>query len=550
MIKRTKHYWVIAALLLSLNLSAQEDYDKGFEISKNLEIFSNVYQNLHLYYVDDVDPGKTMKVAIDAMLASMDPYTNYYPESDMEDVKLQLLGEYGGIGALILQFEDKVYISQPYEGLPADQAGLKAGDRILEVNGVSTEGKNTADVSSAMRGQAGTDVTIKVDRNGKIITKTLTRKEIKMKAVPYYGMMKDDIGYIKLNEFTRNSAQEVKQAFRSLKAEHPNMKGVVLDLRGNGGGLLNEAVDIVNIWEKKGELVVETKGKIKSKDLKNYTTAQPEDTQIPVAVLIDGSSASASEIVSGSLQDFDRAVIIGNRSYGKGLVQNILPMNYGSQMKVTVSKYYIPSGRCIQAINYNDRDEMGRAKKIPDSLKTAFKTRNGRTVYDGVGIEPDVEVEQEYMSNLTAELTRRSCFFEYANKFCSQHESIAPPEEFEITDEIWNDFVAYLKTKNITYKTETEEVLEEMRETAKEEHYLESIEQNIKELEERFKKEKEGDLTKYRKEISLMLKSELLARYYYEKGQIQGWLPDDPVALKAIEILNNPVQYNKLLGRK
>ena len=295
MIKRTKHYWVIAALLLSLNLSAQEDYDKGFEISKNLEIFSNVYQNLHLYYVDDVDPGKTMKVAIDAMLASMDPYTNYYPESDMEDVKLQLLGEYGGIGALILQFEDKVYISQPYEGLPADQAGLKAGDRILEVNGVSTEGKNTADVSSAMRGQAGTDVTIKVDRNGKIITKTLTRKEIKMKAVPYYGMMKDDIGYIKLNEFTRNSALEVKQAFRSLKAEHPNMKGVVLDLRGNGGGLLNEAVDIVNIWEKKGELVVETKGKIKSKDLKNYTTAQPEDTQIPVAVLIDGSSASASE---------------------------------------------------------------------------------------------------------------------------------------------------------------------------------------------------------------------------------------------------------------
>lgn len=549
---RTKKYYFIAALMLvwGSNLTAQETYDKGFEISKNLEIFSNVYQNLHQFYVDDVDPGKTMKVAIDAMLASMDPYTNYYPESAMEDVKLQLMGEYGGVGALILQFDSNIYISQPYEGLPADLVGLKAGDRIVEVNGESTKGKTTADVSSAMRGQAGTEVTLKVERNGKMITKTLTRKEIKMKAVPYYGMMKDNIGYIKLNEFTHGSAQEVKQAFRSLKAEHPEMKGVVLDLRGNGGGLLNEAVDIVNIWEKKGQLVVETKGKIKAKNLKSYTSSTAEDLQIPVAVLIDGSSASASEIVSGSLQDLDRAVIVGNRSYGKGLVQNILPMNYGSQMKVTVSKYYIPSGRCIQAINYSDRDENGRAKKLPDSLKTAFQTHNGRTVYDGAGIEPDVEVEQEYMSSLTAELVRRSCFFEYANIFCSKHETIPAPEAFEITDEIWNDFATFVKSKNITYKTYTEEVLANMRQAAEDEHYLESIEKDIKDLEEKFKQEKANDLTKYRKEISMMLKSELLARYYYEKGQIQGWLPDDPCALKAIEILNNTDQYNKILGKK
>lgn len=535
----------VFSLLLALSTFAQED--KSFEIAKNLEIFANVYKNLHLYYVDDVDPGKTMKTAIDAMLASLDPYTNYYPESDMEDVKLQLLGQYGGIGALIHQKEKQIYIAQPYEGLPADKAGLRAGDRIVEVNGESTEGKTNADVSSALRGQAGTPLTLVVERDGKRIEKKLTRAEIQLPNVPYYGMLKNNIGYIKLNEFTQGAAQHVRDAFKELKKQNPEMGGVILDLRGNGGGLMNEAVDIVNIWVKKGEVVVETKGKVASKNMKSITRMSPEDTQMPVAVLIDAYSASASEIVSGSLQDFDRAVIVGNRSFGKGLVQNILPMAYNNQMKVTVSKYYIPSGRCIQAIDYTHRDENGRAVKVPDSLKTAFKTRGGRVVYDGFGIEPDVEVEPEYMSSLAIALTQKFLVFDYVTEFVKQHPTIAPASQFEITDEIYDDFVKYLGDKEYSYNTLTENIIKELREVAGEEHYLESIENELKQMEQRFQDEKRSDLTTHRKEIALMLKSEILVRYYYEKGRTEGLLADDPDVVKAIEILADKEQYSKLL---
>ena len=535
----------VFSLLLALSTFAQED--KSFEIAKNLEIFANVYKNLHLYYVDDVDPGKTMKTAIDAMLASLDPYTNYYPESDMEDVKLQLLGQYGGIGALIHQKEKQIYIAQPYEGLPADKAGLRAGDRIVEVNGESTEGKTNADVSSALRGQAGTPLTLVVERDGKRIEKKLTRAEIQLPNVPYYGMLKNNIGYIKLNEFTQGAAQHVRDAFKELKKQNSEMGGVILDLRGNGGGLMNEAVDIVNIWVKKGEVVVETKGKVASKNMKSITRMSPEDTQMPVAVLIDAYSASASEIVSGSLQDFDRAVIVGNRSFGKGLVQNILPMAYNNQMKVTVSKYYIPSGRCIQAIDYTHRDENGRAVKVPDSLKTAFKTRGGRVVYDGFGIEPDVEVEPEYMSSLAIALTQKFLVFDYVTEFVKQHPTIAPASQFEITDEIYDDFVKYLGDKEYSYNTLTENIIKELREVAGEEHYLESIENELKQMEQRFQDEKRSDLTTHRKEIALMLKSEILVRYYYEKGRTEGLLADDPDVVKAIEILADKEQYSKLL---
>ncbi|MBR6990669.1 MAG: S41 family peptidase [Bacteroidales bacterium] len=372
------------ALLTLLCATTYAQNDKGFEISKNLEIFANVYKNLHQNYVDDVDPGKTMKVAIDAMLASMDPYTNYFAESDMEDVKMQVLGQYGGIGSLIHQEGGNIYIAEPYKDLPADKAGLKIGDRILAVNGESTEGRSNADVSAAMRGQAGTDVTLRLERDGKQFDVTITRAEIRLPNLSYSGMVAGNIGYIRLDEFTQNAAKNVRDAFRQLKRDHPDLKGVILDLRGNGGGLMSEAVDIVNIWVKAGEQVVETKGKVASKNIKSRTRMAPEDLDIPLAVLINGSSASASEIVSGSLQDLDRAVIIGDRSFGKGLVQNIVPMPYNSQMKITVSKYFIPSGRCIQAIDYKHRDENGRAVKVPDSLKTAFSTRNGRTVYDGL----------------------------------------------------------------------------------------------------------------------------------------------------------------------
>lgn len=538
-INRMKKTLIIAlAALMCTAVRAQSD-DRGFEIAKNLEIFASVYKNLNLNYVDDVDPGKAIKTAIDAMLASLDPYTNYYAESQMEDVKLQLLGQYGGVGATIMQRGDSIYIADPYEGMPAAEAGIKSGDRILAVNGESTSGKTTADVSSAMRGQAGTDVVLKLEREGKVFDRTVTRREIKLPNVPYYGYVGDEqnVGYIKLDEFTNDAAQHVRSAFVSLKKEKPGMKGVILDLRGNGGGLMNEAVDIVNIWVPRGQLIVETKGKVASKNMKSYTRLAPEDTEIPVAVLIDGNSASASEIVSGSLQDLDRAVIIGQRSYGKGLVQNILPMAYNSQMKVTVSKYYIPSGRCIQAIDYSHRDENGKAVKVPDSLKTAFKTKGGRTVYDGFGIEPDVEVEPEYMSNIAIALAQKFLVFDYATDYYRSHKSIAPAAEFEITDEMYADFCRYLKEKGLNYNTVTERVIKQLRDVAKEERYDDAIEQQLKEMEVRLAAEKESDLVKHREEICEMLKGEILDRYYYDKGRIEGALRTDKVIQRAIKEL-------------
>lgn len=543
---------ILLLLLIATGLSAaaqNEANDKGFEISKNLEIFANVYKNLHTNYVDDVDPGKTMKVAIDAMLASMDPYTNYFAESDMEDVKMQVLGQYGGIGALIHQQGDSVYIAEPYEGLPADKAGIKIGDRIVAVGGESTKGKTTTDVSSAMRGQAGTDVILRLERDGKEFDVTITRGEIRLPNVPYYGMVEGNIGYVRLDEFTQDAAKNVRDAFRQLKHEHPDMKGFILDLRNNGGGLMNEAVDIVNIWVKSNELVVETKGKVASKNIKSRTRLNPEDLDIPLAVLINDNSASASEIVSGSLQDLDRAVIIGERSYGKGLVQNILPMPYNSQMKVTVSKYFIPSGRCIQAIDYKNRDANGRALKVPDSLKTAFKTRNGRTVYDGFGIEPDIEVQHENSSLLSVALYNRFHFFNYAMKYHREHASVPPAGEFKITDEIWNDFVSYLSDKTYDYKTYTENIIADLRKVAEEENYMDNLKQQIDQLEKTYKDAKKEDLNRNREEISELLADAILLHYYYRKGCIEAALSYDPDVKKAVEILGNTTEYNKILGR-
>ena len=537
--ERMKKKNILTGLVIVLGLAgtlrAQSD-DRGFEIAKNLEIFSSVYKNINLNYVDDVDPGKTIKVAIDAMLASLDPYTNYFAESQMEDVKLQLLGQYGGVGALIMQRGDTICISEPYHGLPADEAGLKAGDRIVAVDGQSTRGKTTADVSSAMRGQAGTTVTLRLEREGKEFERTITRREIKLPNVPYAGFV-GEVGYIKLDEFTNDAAKNVREAFINLKKEKPAMRGVILDLRGNGGGLMNEAVDIVGIWVPRGTLVVETKGKVASKNTKSYTTQAPVDTEIPLAVLIDGTSASASEIVSGSLQDLDRAIVVGQRSYGKGLVQNILPMPYNSQMKVTVSKYYIPSGRCIQAIDYSHRDEQGHAVKVPDSLKTAFKTVGGRTVYDGFGIEPDVEVEPEYMSNIAIALAQKFLIFDYATQYYRSHKTIPPASEFEVDDALYSDFCRFLDGKDLSYTTATEQVIKELRSVAEQEKYDQAIEGHIKAMEAALEREKADDLQKHRREIGEMIKAELLARYYYDRGRIEGALRDDPVVSRAIEEL-------------
>lgn len=540
---------IVCLLMFSTCVVSQNKYDdKGFEISKNLEIFSTVYKNLQLNYVDDIEPGKLMKTAIDAMLASLDPYTVYIPESEIEDVKMQLMGQYGGIGMLIHQRGDYVYASEPYEGMPADLAGLKAGDKILEIDGQSAEGKTTAEVSSALRGQAGTELKVKIERDGKVLEKTLTRREIKLKPVPYYGLVDNDYGYIKLNEFTQNASKDVKDAFLTLKSKNSNLKGLILDLRGNGGGLLNEAVDLVNIFVNKHELVVQTKGKVASRNTKHHTRNAPIDKDIPIVVLIDGYSASASEIVAGSLQDLDRAVVIGSRSFGKGLVQNILPLTYNSQMKVTVSKYYIPSGRCIQALDYAHRDENGRATKVPDSLKTAFKTRNGRVVYDGFGIEPDVEiVDSSMVGNITVALVRNMLIFDYATDYAKKHSSILPAADFEITDEIYADFTDFLKDKKYEYSTSTEKALELLKEAAKDEKYIESIADDIEKLIQKVHSDKAIDLQKNREDISGFIKSELLTRYYYEKGRIEGMLNNDDEVKAAIEILSDKDSYNNIL---
>ncbi len=530
--------------------SQNTEGDRAFELSKNLEIFSRLYQTLYVNYVDDIDPGATMKKAIDAMLSSLDPYTVYYPESDMEDVKLQLMGQYGGIGALIHQEGKNIYISEPYKDLPADKAGLKAGDRILAVNGESTEGKNNGDVSSAMRGQAGTTVTLKLERDGKTFEKSITRAEIKLPNVPYSGMLEGNIGYVKLDEFTADAAKNVRDAFIKLKNEHPDMAGFLLDLRSNGGGLMNEAVDLVNIFVKKGQLIVETKGKVAAKSMKSYTRMAPIDTEIPVAVLINGYSASASEITAGSLQDLDRAVIVGTRSFGKGLVQNVLPLDYNTQMKITVSKYYIPSGRCIQAIDYSHKDENGKAVKVPDSLKTAFKTANGRTVYDGFGIEPDVEIEPEYMTALSSALISKYHIFNYVNQFVKKHATIDDPEHFKISDDIYNDFMNYMKDKNFDYTTATDVVIKDLREAAKEDKYTEALQSTIDQLEAKIKAEKADGLNNNKEEISELLKSEILVRYYYAAGRLQGSLQDDPEVKEAVKVLKDRGRYNKILSGK
>ncbi|MBR4198320.1 MAG: S41 family peptidase [Bacteroidales bacterium] len=543
---------IALALFVGLSATAQQpqiNNDKAFEISKNLEIFADVYKNLHLNYVDDLESGKLMKTAIDAMLASLDPYTNYIPESDIEDVKLQIFGQYGGIGSVVSQRGDYVIISEPYEGLPAAKAGLKAGDKILEINGESAKGKTVSDVSSILRGQAGTSLTMKIERQGKNHDIKITREEIKLKPVPYFGLVDGDFGYIKLNEFTQNSAADVTAAFNSLKNQNKNLKGVVLDLRGNGGGLLNEAVDIVNIFMNSGELVVQTKGKVAEKNTKHYTRKTPVDREIPVAVLIDGYSASASEIVAGSLQDFDRAVIIGSRSYGKGLVQNIVELSYNSQMKVTVSKYFIPSGRCIQALDYSHRDENGRAIKVPDSLKTAFKTRNGRTVYDGFGIEPDIDVEPEYISNISVALLQKNLVFDYVTDFYYKHKEIASASQFRVTDEIYNDFKNYISTKEYEYSTNTEKTLKMLRETAKEEKYLSAIEKELSDLEKKLQSDKLVDLDKNKEEVKQLIEAEILTRYYYEKGRTEGMLKYDNVLHKAIQVLSDKDGYNKILKK-
>lgn len=541
-----KIFVVVLNLLLIFITNAQENKtDRSFELSKNLEIFSSVYKTLYNTYVDDIKEGELVKTAIDAMLAKLDPYTNYYPESDLEDVKMQLLGEYGGIGALIHQKGDSVYISEPYEGLPAYEAGLKAGDLIMEVNGQNALGKNSDQVREILRGQAGSTITLKIKRFDEEKTFTFKRKEITLPNVPYSGVLNGDIGYIKLNEFTKNAANNVLSAFNTLKKQGIN--GLILDLRGNGGGLLNEAVDIVNIFVNKGQVVVYTKGKTQDKNQTFRTLRNATDTNMPIIVLVDGASASASEIVAGALQDMDRAVVMGQRSFGKGLVQNVVPLVYNTQMKVTVSKYYIPSGRCIQAVDYSHRDSTGKANKITDSLRTAFKTKNGRVVYDGYGIEPDIRTEVDYSSSILFSLISKNLIFDYATEFVRKYPTIPSAKDFVITEDIYSDFVNYLKDKDYSYTSPTEYSLKEFSDIAKKDKCNDDILSQIENLKLQIEKDKKNDLYKFKDEISEFLLSEIVVRYYNQKGRVEAFVNHDKEVKQAIELLHDKTKYNSIL---
>lgn len=527
------------ALLFFPLLSFSQEKHNNFEISKSIDIYNNVLRYLNMNYVDEINPAELNETAIKAMLKELDPYTVFIPESEIEDVRIMTMGEYGGIGSVIQYYDGNVHIYEPYENFPAHKAGLLPGDAIIEVNGVDTKGKSVSEVSELLKGQPNSQLTLKITREGEkdIITKTLKREKIKIDNIPYYTVLDEGVAYIALSQFTKDAAKELKEAFIEMKKSH-ELKGLVIDLRGNGGGLLNEAVDIVNIFVPKNKLVVYTKGKTSEQNRNYYTRQEPEDTEIPLVILVNESSASASEIVSGSIQDFDRGVIVGQRTFGKGLVQNILPMSYNTQMKVTVSKYYIPSKRCIQEIDYSKKINNDTINKN-DTLGPQFKTANGRIVYEGHGIQPDVKIEPEMLSTITAHLYAQNMIFKYANKFYKEHKSIASPEEFEITDEIYNDFVQFVEGKDFKYTSESEKDFEVLVKTAKMEGYYDNVKAQLEALENELKSHKDNDLFINREEIEDILRIEIVGRYYFQKGKIISTLEDDKELRRAVEIITN-----------
>lgn len=538
---------IISVILIIASVVSFSFYDGYFEVSKNLDVFASLFKEINQKYVDEPNPGKLIENAIIGMLDNLDPYTNFISESDIEDVRFMTTGQYGGIGSLIQQRGEYVVISEPYEGFPANKAGLLPGDKILEVDGNSAKGKATSDISAILKGQPGTTIKLKIERNGEVLNKELIREEIKISSVPYSGMLKQNVGYIKLTGFTDNAGNEVKDALLKLKSEN-KLTGVVIDLRGNGGGLLREAVNIANIFVKKGQEIVNTKGRLKEGSSVHATRENPVDLDIPLVILVDRGSASASEIVSGSIQDLDRGVIIGQRTYGKGLVQNVFPLTYNTQVKITIAKYYTPSGRCIQAIDYANRNEDGSVGKIPDSLITAFKTKNGRVVYDGGGIAPDIAMVPETLSEIAVSLIIKNLIFDYATKYYRTYKSIATPDKFQISEEIYADFITFLADKDYDYKTKSEELIEDFKKTASDEKYFERVEKEFDALKQKLAHNKNDDLVTFKKQIKSLLREEIISRYYYQKGRIITSLYTDPDVDKAIEVINNPNLYQSILN--
>ncbi len=534
----------IFILTLSFRGMAQSN---GFEVIRSLEQLNQIYEHLAKYYVDDIQTGNLSKTAIDAMLKELDPYTVYYHESNIEDYQLMTTGQYGGIGALIRKNDDYVYVSEPYEGNPAQEAGLKAGDKILEIDGKSMKEKPSSEVSASLKGPKGTDVKLLIERNGgEKKTITINRDEIKLPDVPYSGMLNSEVGYIKLNSFTRTASADVKTAYAKLKDD--GMQKLVLDLRGNGGGLLIEAVRIVNMFVPKGEVIVTTQGRVTEENRTYRTMDDPMDLNIPVVVLVNEGSASASEIVSGSLQDLDRAVIVGTRSFGKGLVQRTYDLAYGAKVKLTIAKYYTPSGRCVQRLEYYDRADGEIPEEIPDSLIKIFKTKNGRDVIDGRGIEPDIEVDQKDLSRLAATIMGNNILFDFATDYYYAHETIAPASEFSLTKDEYEAFKSYVLEQEFTYSTASEEMLKKMRKVAEDEGFYEDAKSEYDALMAAVVPSKERDLEKFKDQITSILENEIVSRYYYQSGRAENAFRQDDFIKESKSILENISEYNTILG--
>ena len=539
--------FILSALIISFfSFSYVEDL---FQVSKNLDIFAAVYKQLSINYVDDVNSSKMMKIGIDAMLEDLDPYTEYIPESDIEDYKLKYVStQYGGIGATISNRDGKVIVADSYQGFPAQKADIRAGDELVEIAGIALKGKNNEQVSSMLKGSKGTPVKLLIQRPGivKPMLINLVREEIRQDNVTYFGMLDNHVGYIKLDKFLENSAQEVKDALTELKKN--NLNGLVLDLRFNGGGILQEAVKIVNLFVDKGVTVVIQKGRNQNKSITYTTSNNPQEPNLPLVVLVNNRSASASEIVAGSLQDLDRAVVIGQRSFGKGLVQQTFNLPYNSLVKVTVAKYYTPSGRCIQALDYTHRDSDGSVVKLADSLITEYKTKIGRSVYDGSGIYPDLLVKPLKYSLITQTLASKYHIFDYATQYRTQNSSITDAKTFKLTDTEFENFVSFLSKRDYSYNSRIEKLLNEVREEAKKESKLGEVKSELEALNTRISIAKKNDLSIYKEEIKKVLEAEIVSRYYFEKGRLEQNFKYDQDLSESLKLISNKAVLSSILN--
>ncbi len=541
----TSYILVLFLIVGTFSFVNQETNGKYFEIAKNIEIFANLYKEINNYYVDDIEPAKLMRTGIDAMLESLDPYTNYISESEIEGFRYMTTGKYGGVGALMKAIGDYTIIKEVHEGYSAHKAGLKPGDKIVAIDGKSAKGKSKDDISDILKGAPGTKVMLTLKRPGsnKELKVTLNREEVKVPNVPYSGMVNQEIGYIALTTFTQNAGKNVQDALAELKKSNEDLNGIILDLRGNGGGLLAEAINVSNVFIPKNEQIVITRGKVPEWDRSFKTLNNPFDLNIPLVVLIDHNSASASEIVSGVIQDLDRGILIGQQSYGKGLVQNTRDVGYNSKVKLTTAKYYIPSGRCIQAVSYKN----GEPVNVPDTKRTPFKTKNGRTVLDGGGIKPDIILDDGQLSNVLKSLEKENLIFDFVTNYTLKHPKIASSHDFRFTG--YNDFINFVTNKGFVYQTSSEQLLTELEEVSESEFYLDNIKNDIKQIRNKIITSKKNDLQKYRDAISKEIEKEIIGRYYYRKGKIEIGLRNDKEIKEAIAVINDKSRYSKLLKK-